>query len=268
MIQIRRNVFETNSSSTHSLAVPQDYSTYNIKKKKINFHLGSYGRPSKPVKANPADYLYTAIMQNVCWFMWCDGFTEEAREAIISSSDTPDWRKYCLEAVNRLNKLKAILDEYHIKYEFEEPVWGVEFDWNDRKSYGFLRDEKYAKKTSWHVKNVADNKKERVYYVDRSFGIDHCDEAKLIVDMLLANPEECIKFLLGGKVIVGSDECDDEEAAQVHWNRKTYTRHYWVDENGVETKWSWKRSEKLELKKEELPNPYYMEGYNFYLKGN
>ena len=248
MIQIRRNVFETNSSSTHSLAVPQDYSTYNIKKKKINFHLGSYGRPSKPVKANPADYLYTAIMQDVCWFMWGDGFTEEARDAIISSSDTPDWRKYCPEAVNRLNKLKSILDEYHIKYEFEEPVWGVEFDWNDRKSYGFLRDEKYAK--------------------NRSFGIDHGSEAKTLVDMLLANPEECIKFLLGGKVIVGSDECDDEEAAQVHWNRKTYTRHYWVDENGVETKWSWKKSEKLELKEEEIPNPYYMEGYNFYLKGN
>ena len=248
MIQIRRNVFETNSSSTHSLAVPQDYSTYDIKKKKINFHLGSYGRPCKPVKANPADYLYTAIMQDVCWFTWGDGFTEEARDAIISSSDTPDWRKYCSEAVNRLNKLKAILDEYHIKYEFEEPVWGVEFDWNDRKSYSFLRDEKYAK--------------------NRSFGIDHGSEAKLIVDRLLANPEECMKFLLGGKVIVGSDECDDEEAAQVHWNRKTYTRHYWVDENGVETKWSWKKSEKLELKEEELPNPYYMEGYNFYLKGN
>ena len=248
MIQIRRNVFETNSSSTHSLAIPQDYNTYNIKKKKINFHLGSYGRPSKPVKANPADYLYTAIMQDVCWFMWGDGFTEEAREAIISSSDAPDWRKYCPEAVNRLNKLKSILDEYHIKYEFEELVWGVEFDWNDRKSYGFLRDEKYAK--------------------NRSFGIDHGSEAKTLVDMLLANPEEWIKFLLGGKVIVGSDECDDEEAAQVHWNRKTYTRHYWVDENGVETKWSWKKSEKLELKEEELPNPYYMEGYNFYLKGN
>ena len=248
MIQIRRNVFETNSSSTHSLAVPQDYNTYNIKKKKINFHLGSYGRPSKPVKANPADYLYTAIMQDVCWFMWGDGVTEEARDAIISSSDTPDWRKHCPEAVNRLDKLKAILDEYHIKYEFEEPVWGVEFDWNDRKSYGFLRDEKYAK--------------------NRSFGIDHGSEAKTLVDMLLANPEECMKFLLGGKVIVGSDECDDEEAAQVHWNRKTYARHYWLDENGVETKWSWKKSEKLELKEEEIPNPYYMEGYNFYLKGN
>ena len=248
MIQIRRNVFETNSSSTHSLAVPQDYNTYNIKKKKINFHLGSYGRPCKPVKANPADYLYTAIMQDVCWFMWGDGFTEEARDAIISSSDTPDWRKYCPEAINRLNKLKSILDEYQIKYEFEEPVWDVDFDWNDRKSYGFLRDEKYAK--------------------NRLFGIDHGSEAKTLIDMLLANQEECIKFLLGGKVIVGSDECDDEEAAQVHWNRKTYTRHYWVDENGVETKWSWKKSEKLELKEEELPNPYYMEGYNFYLKGN
>ena len=248
MIQIRRNVFETNSSSMHSLAVPQDYDTYNIKKKKINFHLGSYGRPCKPVKANPADYLYTAIMQDVCWFMWGDGFTEEARDAIISSSDTPDWRKYCPEAINRLNKLKSILDEYHIKYEFEEPVWDVDFEFADRKSYGFLRDEKYAK--------------------NRLFGIDHGSEAKTLVDMLLANPEECIKFLLGGKVIVGSDECDDEEAAQVLWNRKTYTRHYWVDESGVETKWSFKKSEKLELKEEELPNPYYMEGYNFYLKGN
>ena len=248
MIQIRRNVFETNSSSMHSLAVPQDYDTYNIKKKKINFHLGSYGRPCKPVKANPADYLYTAIMQDVCWFMWSDGFTEEARDAIISSSDTPDWRKYCPEAVSRLNKLKSILDEYHIKYEFEEPVWDVDFEFADRKSYGFLRDEKYTK--------------------NRLFGIDHGSEAKTLIDMLLANPEECIKFLLGGKVVIGSDECDDEESAQVHWNRKTYVRHYWVDKDGVETKWSWKKREKLEMKEEELQNPYYMEGYNFYLKGN
>lgn len=248
MIQIRRNVFETNSSSTHSLAVPQEYNTYNIKKRKINFHLGSYDRPRKPVKANPADYLYTAIMQDVCWFMWGDKFTEEARDAIIHSSNVPDWRKYCHEAIERLSKLQAILDHYNIKYEFEEPVWDIEFEFADRKSYGFLRDEEYAN--------------------NRSFGIDHGDEAKPLVDMLLANPEECIKFLLGGKVIVGSDECNDEEAAQVHWNRKTYTRHYLVDENGVETKWSWKKSEKLELKEEELPNPYYMEGYNFYLKGN
>ena len=248
MIQIRRNVFETNSSSTHSLAIPQDYNTYNIKKRKINFHLGSYGRPCQPVKANPADYLYTAIMQDVCWFMWDDKFTEEARDAIIHSSNVPDWKKYCHEAVERLSKLQTILDHYNLKYEFEEPVWDVEFEFADRKSYGFLRDEKYAK--------------------NRSFGIDHGDEAKPIVDMLLANPEECIKFLLGGKVIVGSDECNDEEAAQVHWNRKTYTRHYWVNEDGVEKKWSWKRCEKLELKEEELPNPYYIEGYNFYLKGN
>ena len=140
MIQIRRNVFETNSSSTHSLAIPQDYNTYNIKKRKINFHLGSYGRPCQPVKANPADYLYTAIMQDVCWFMWDDKFTEEARDAIIHSSNVPDWKKYCHEAVERLSKLQTILDHYNLKYEFEEPVWDVEFEFADRKSYGFLRD--------------------------------------------------------------------------------------------------------------------------------
>lgn len=268
MIQIRRNVFETNSSSTHSLAVPQEYNTWNIKKKKISFHLGSYGRPCKPVKANPANYLYTAIMQSICYFMWGDEFTKEARDAIISSSDMPDWRKHCPEVVAKLNRLQVILDSYHLKYEFEEPVWDVEFDWNDHKSYGFLRDEKYAKKVSWYTRDIGDNKKQRVYHIDRSFGIDHGDEAEMLVDMLLANPEECIKFLLGGKVVVGSDECDDEEAAQVYWNRKTYTRHYWVDKDDNEKKWTFKNCHGLELKEEELENPYYMEGYNFYLKGN
>jgi len=210
MIQIRRNVFETNSSSTHSLAIPQYYNTWNIKKKKINFHLGSYGRPCKPAKANPADYLYTAIMQSIRYFMWGDELTKEARDAIISSSDIPDWRKHCSEVVAKLNKLQAILDQYHLKYEFEEPVWDVEFDWNDRKSYSFLRDEKYARKVSWYIEDIGGGKKQRFYDIDRSFGIDHGDEATILVDMLLANPEECIKFLLGGKVIVGSDECDDE----------------------------------------------------------
>ena len=87
MIQIRQGVFETNSSSTHSICIsrehvePTDF---------ISFHLGYFGWGND--KVNAADYLYTAIMT------------------------MDDWEE-------KLDKLKSILDDYGVQYEFEEPKW-------------------------------------------------------------------------------------------------------------------------------------------------
>lgn len=90
MIQIRNGVFETNSSSTHSICIQKkpvdaDYSY-------IVFNIGSYGWSEREV--NFGDYLYTAIL--------------------------------CLDPDGKsgyLSKLKSILDAHCIRYELEWPEW-------------------------------------------------------------------------------------------------------------------------------------------------
>ena len=100
MLQIRTNVFETNSSSTHTL---------NISKKPvdnmpghIDFHLGEFGWQFDD--ANFADYLYTAIMD-------LDSEFNEERHA---------------KAQERLNKIRNLLNANGITYTFEKPrdnIW-------------------------------------------------------------------------------------------------------------------------------------------------
>ena len=57
MKTIRSNVFETNSSSTHSIAIPKNCETNNF----ISFHVGDFGWGWEEV--DPADYFYTAIYE-------------------------------------------------------------------------------------------------------------------------------------------------------------------------------------------------------------
>lgn len=86
MKQIRQNVFETNSSSTHSICISKK--PVSADGHFIRFHIGEYGWELDCV--GTADYLYTAIL--------------------------------CMEdSENLLRKLKVILDRHQITYEFEEP---------------------------------------------------------------------------------------------------------------------------------------------------
>ena len=87
MKQIRRNVFETNSSSTHSICISKNPVTID---KFIHFGIGEYGWENDCV--GTANYLYTAIL------------IQDNRDDL-------------------LNKLKTILDSYSIEYEFDEPSW-------------------------------------------------------------------------------------------------------------------------------------------------
>lgn len=65
MRQIRRGVFETNSSSVHSIAIPHKVPDIEAALKEryggttIRFHLGQYGWEEEEV--SPADYLWTAL---------------------------------------------------------------------------------------------------------------------------------------------------------------------------------------------------------------
>lgn len=257
MIQVRRNIFETNSSSTHSLAVPQKYDLWGKRKHKLVFHLGYYGRPIIAKKVKATDYLYTAIMSELTWFVL--KLPDEDRHKMQSSAEIPDWKQYCPKAKARLDRLIKILNDYGYKYEFEEPVWEQDEEYYTSDpfdiSYEFLRDKKYTVNEDG--------------FLDRGFGIDHYGEVEPILDMLLANPVECIKFLLGGFVCVGADEASAIQQAKIHWNEKTYTLFYYVNkETGKECKYSYDNYDKIEFREKDLPNPFYKEGYNYYEKGN
>lgn len=87
MIQIRKGVFETNSSSTHSICISKAPAEW---PKKIKFTLGEYGWGVECVY-DTASYLYTGI---------CDLYE--------------DGGKY-------LTCLKGILEKNGVEYEFENP---------------------------------------------------------------------------------------------------------------------------------------------------
>ena len=237
MIQIRKNVFETNSSSTHSLAVPQKYNLYSKKRHKLIFHLGYFGRPMVTKKVKATDYLYTAIMNELVWFTY--ELPEKCRTLVQGSANPPDLEKYCPSVSSRLNRLIKILGKYDYTYEFEKPVWEADNRYcilgRPDARYEFLRDKRYAV--------------EGDSYLGRDFGIDHFDEVKPIMDMLLANTEECMKFLLGGFVYVGSDEASEFQQAKIHWNEKTYTVYSYVDkETDKKCKFSSKNYNNCELR--------------------
>lgn len=101
--QIRNSVFETNSSSTHSIAIskkPAVIGSY------ISFNIGEFGWENDCV--DTADYLYTAILEQN-------------------------------EADELLEQLKEILDNHSIEYKFEEPNYTTSSDGNYKwLDYGYI----------------------------------------------------------------------------------------------------------------------------------
>ena len=99
--QIRSSVFETNSSSTHSIAISKAPVVIG---KSIHFGIGEFGWENDT--ADTADYLYTAILEQ------------------NNSSEL-------------LNKLKEILDKHSIEYKFEEPRY-VKSSYGEYLDYGYI----------------------------------------------------------------------------------------------------------------------------------
>ena len=90
MINIRQGVFESNSSSCHSICISKKKEK-NCDNRTINFRFGNFGW-SEETCYNTEDYLYTAI---------------------VCSNLTP------IEVDMYLDKLKKILDKHNIHYSFE-----------------------------------------------------------------------------------------------------------------------------------------------------
>lgn len=92
MIQIRNNVFETNSSSTHSLCISKQEPVN--KPLHMEFYLDYFGWEEK--ERSPSDYIYTAIMAHDIW-------TEDGKKN--------KW----------LPRLRSFLIENDVTWYFEEP---------------------------------------------------------------------------------------------------------------------------------------------------
>lgn len=87
-MKIRKGTFETNSSSTHSIAISKE--KVNIPKgRTIRFDIGEYGWEENEYSF--PSYMYTALL--------CENDTES------------------------IEKLKSILDSWGVKYKFANPEW-------------------------------------------------------------------------------------------------------------------------------------------------
>lgn len=141
--QVRSSVFETNSSSTHSIVVSKKPVAAGGR---IHFGIGEFGWENDRVSI--VDYLYTAIL-----------LQKEHNEL--------------------LDRLKGILDNNSIEYEFEEPLW-----WRPDGSN--------------HV------------YLDNGH-IDHYDETREFVFAVLDNEDLLMRCLFGDScVYTGNDNQDSE----------------------------------------------------------
>ena len=87
-MKIRKGTFETNSSSTHSIAISKDKVNIPIGCS-INFYIGEYGWEENEYSF--PSYMYTSLLYN--------------------------------DDEEGLQKLKSILDKWNVEYDFEEPKW-------------------------------------------------------------------------------------------------------------------------------------------------
>jgi hypothetical protein len=106
MKKVRRNVYETNSSSTHSICVTKN-NILDKKQSHIEFTIGEFGweRERYYTPYEKAQYLYTGVLAN--------------------------------ERLELIDNIKSILDSNNISYEFEEPQF-EKSTWNG-KDYQYLK---------------------------------------------------------------------------------------------------------------------------------
>jgi len=105
MKKIRNSVFETNSSSTHSICITKN-NVLNDKRSEISFTIGEFGWECDTLSTpyEKAQYLYTGVLAN-------------NREELI-------------------DQIKSILDKNNISYDFQEP----EFETYGDENHKYLKD--------------------------------------------------------------------------------------------------------------------------------
>lgn len=102
---VRNNVFETNSSSTHSIAISKD-KIKDVSGSKIYFGSGEYGWEYDCV-TDTASYLHTAL---------------------VAMCSPTEYQYY-------IDRIKTILDKYNVQYEFAP----VKFEKSEYSEYEYVK---------------------------------------------------------------------------------------------------------------------------------
>ena len=97
-MKIRKGTFETNSSSTHSIAISKKKADIPVSTC-VNFYIGEYGWEENEYSF--PSYMYTSLLYN--------------------------------NDVEGLEKLKSILDKWGVKYYFQKPKWSYYGDNQEEK---------------------------------------------------------------------------------------------------------------------------------------
>lgn len=176
MIQIRRSVFETNSSSTHSIAIPRDCGTSGY----MSFHIGEFGWAFDEV--DPMDYFYTALYTTSETMAELEDKIERLQSILKSYGIDADFAEVECEERNGWLDHDGYIDHgYELKELVDELLddsdklvrflsGGLVFTGNDNSdSYGFItRNEEFIEDYDWKSKTWFKRKNE--YYME------DCDE--------------------------------------------------------------------------------------------
>lgn len=160
MIQIRKGVFETNSSSTHSIAIPRSCGTPNY----MSFHVGEFGWAFEEVDA--ADYFYTALYTTSETITELEAKTERLKDILRSYDIEADFAYIECEERNGWLSHDGYIDHgYELKDFVDELLndgnklvrflsGGLVFTGNDNSDTEercFInRDEEYMDDYDWH----------------------------------------------------------------------------------------------------------------------
>lgn len=179
MMQVRRGIFETNSSSVHTIAIDERDLDKNKVPKKVVFRLGNYGWGFSNID-NLQDYIWTAIVMSV---QYGDEYGTEGRPDYMPSS---------------MEEAMQIVGNAFAKY-------GIETEFLDESRRGLTyirmrnyRDDKYPDRYCDRLKI-----RETSDYGD----IDHYDAVVGLLNKVLQDPDELVKLVCGEKsfIVTGND---------------------------------------------------------------
>ena len=171
MIQIRNGVFETNSSSTHSIAIPRYCNTSDD----MSFHIGEFGWEFDEV--DPVDYFYTALYVTSKTMAELEDKMERLKDVLSSYGIDANFAEVQCEERNGWLDHDGYIDHgYELKYFVNELLnnsdklvrflsGGLVFTGNDNsESNGFIsRNEEFIEDYDWKSKTWFKRKNE--YYM-------------------------------------------------------------------------------------------------------
>ena len=135
MIQIRKSIFETNSSSMHALCIAMDdfyytenptYKEWRKTAKPLNIVGGEYGRtPQKPLVEleEKANYLWTAVLNFYSDYHW-DTKNKRSYYTCSNKEKFKWWKEQILNELPENSTLKDYYDEYD----------AIDFPWIDHSN--------------------------------------------------------------------------------------------------------------------------------------